>query len=226
MVDNETPAHSPVRLLQKISAFRASIASTSSASSPSPSPQNEHKSSIFAESTSFLARLWRPSPPPSSPLPNLVASHETKSSSFDHIPEACAASARQSFSMPAPILPPIPARPLCQVSSNVSSLTTDPSFEDTASEQPFDTASEYLSRSLDTNIDSSNPGIVDDPDDDQRSTQQVLSYDERHRRLSLRSKPTRSSAQQLSSLPTGTTEEDRTNSLTSPEASIDVSSVS
>lgn len=103
---------------------------------------------------------------------------------------------------------------------------TDPSFEDTASEQPFDTASELLSQSFETNLYSSNPGIIDEQDEDAHGREQPLTYDERHRRLSLTSKPFRPFTQPLSSLPLRITEPQHSDSLPSPDASIDVSMVS
>ena len=114
-----------------------------------------------------------------------------------------------------------------------SSTMTDPSFEDTTSEQPYDTASEFFSQSLDTNIDSSNPGIVGDNEDDddavddkRTSFETPLTYDERHRRLSLSTKSKRTSIPQLSSLPTQITEQPLSDNQASPEASIDLSTVS
>lgn len=266
MAEDETPNHSPVRLLQKLAAYRASINSTSVSSTPSPSPQNERKSSILTESTNFFARLWRPSTTQNStPSAILLASHEINSSSFDHIPETCSApidtspvlsssssplilNRRMSFirevssktssssyqtpsqSSSTSVPPPISQPPL-QAQQTTSSTITDPSFEDTTSEQPFDTASELFSQSFETNIDSSNPAILDEQDDEQNSSQQFLTYDQRHRRLSSASKPittTSSSSffQPLSSLPRRITEQHHSDSLPSPEASIDVSVVS
>jgi len=267
MVEGETSSHSPVRLLQKLAAYRASMTSTSVSSSPSPSPQNERKSSILTESTNFFARLWRPSTQHSTPSSALLASHGTNSSSFDQIPETCSApidtspalsssplilnrrmsfirevsskisssnqTPSQSSSTPVPPLlpphsppppPPLSPPPL-QGQPRTSSTVTDPSFEDTTSEQPFDTASERFSQSFETNIDSSNPGIVDDQDDDENFQQQPLTYDQRHRKLSLTPKPMKSFPQQLSSLPMRTTDQHHNDSLPSPEANIDVSMV-
>jgi len=256
MVEGETSSHSPVRLLQKLAAYRASMTSTSASSSPSPSPQNERKSSILTESTNFFARLWRPSPQHSTPSPTLLASHRTNSSSFDQIPETCSApidtppalsspslilnrrmsfirevSSKTSSSYQTPsqsssmsVAAPISQPPL-QAQQRRSSTVTDPSFEDTTSEQPFDTASELFSQSFETNIDSSNPGIIDDQDDEQNSQSQLLTYDERHRKLSLTPKPMKSFPQQLSSLPMRTTDQHHNDSLPSPEANIDVSMV-
>jgi hypothetical protein len=251
MIEDETPAHSPVRLLQKLAAYRASTISTSVSSSPSPSPLNERKSSILTESGNFFARLWRPSThhPPPSPL--LLASHESSSLSFDQIPEPCAvpidtspllssaapivnrrmsfirdASSKVSSPNQNPLQSPPPPPPPLQAQPTTSSTITDPSFEDTTSEQPFDTASELFSQSFETNIDSSNPGIVDDQDDDHNSRQQPLSYNERHRRFSSSSKPIRPFVQQLSSVPMRVAEQHYRDSLPSPETSIDVSMVS
>jgi hypothetical protein len=250
VVEDEIPSHSPVRLLQKLAAYRASIASRSVTSSP----QNEHKSSILTESTNFFTRLWRSSAQHSTPSPSiLLASHETNSSSsFDHIPENCSASvntspvlsstssiinrrmsfirevsSKSSSSYQTPSqsssmsVPPHPSQPPLQAQQTTSSTVTDPSFEDTTSEQPFDTASELCSQSFETNIDSSNPGIIDDQDDEPN-----LTYDERQRRLSLTSKPMKTFVQPLSSLPIRITEQRHSDSLPSPEASIDVSMVS
>jgi hypothetical protein len=251
MMEDETPTHSPVRLLQKLAAYRASITPTSVSSSPSPSPQNERRSSILSESTNFFARLWRPSTQNSTPSPLLLASHDTNSSSFDHLPETCSApidpspvlpssspmlnrrmsfirevssKSPSSYQTPPQLSMPIPS-PL-QAQPTTSSTITDPSFEDTTSEQPFDTASELLSQSFETNIDSSNPGI----DDDQNSPHhhsQSLTYNERHRRLSSTvSQPIKTLDQPLSSLPTRITEQQYNDSFPSPDASIDVSMVS
>jgi hypothetical protein len=231
------------------------MASTSTPSSPSPSLQNESKPSILTESTNFFARLWRPSAQRLTPTAILLASHETNSSSsFDHIPESCSApintspvlsstssiinrrmsfirevsskssssyqTPSQSSSMSVPPPPSLPPPPL-QAQQTTSSTVTDPSFEDTTSEQPFDTASELFSQSFETNIDSSNPGIVDDQDDEQN-----LTYHERQRRLNLTSKSMKIFSQPLSSLPMRIIEQHHSDSLPSPEASIDVSMVS
>jgi hypothetical protein len=261
MTEDETSTHSPIRLLQKLAAYRASIASTSTSSSPTPSPQNERKSSILTESTNFFTRLWRPTTHNSTPSPNLLASHETNSSSsFDHIPETYSApidtspllpssssllnrrmsfirevSSKPSYSYQTPPqssssstsgLPQPPQPPPLQTQPTTSSTITDPSFEDTTSEQPFDTASELLSQSFETNIDSSNPGI----DDDQNfpHSHPLLTYDERQRRLSSTvSKPMKTFIQPLSSLPTRITEQKhQTDNYPSPDTSIDVSMVS
>lgn len=122
-------------------------------------------------------------------------------------------------------IPPPPIQPPLQTQQTTSSTVTDPSFEDTTSEQPFDTASELYSQSFETNIDSSNPKIVDDQDDDPNSPQHSLTYDERQRRLSLTSKPIKPFAQPLSALPMRIAEQHHSESLPSPEASIDVSMV-
>lgn len=122
-------------------------------------------------------------------------------------------------------IPPPPIQPPLQTQQTTSSTVTDPSFEDTTSEQPFDTASELYSQSFETNIDSSNPKIVDDQDDEQNSPQHSLTYDERQRRLSLTSKLIKPFAQPLSALPLRITEQQHSESLPSPEASIDVSMV-
>ncbi|UJR28674.1 hypothetical protein I4U23_009903 [Adineta vaga] len=253
MVEDETSNHSPVRLLQKLAAYRASATSTSASTTPSPSPQNERKSTILTESSNFFARLWRPSTSNSVPSPNFLQSRDqTSPLSFDHIPETSISldsspnlsspivlSHRMSFirevssknstsnqvplqsssmsNAPPPSLPPLQTQP------TTSSTVTDPSFEDTTSEHPFDTASELLSQSFETNLYSSNPGIIDDQDEEQNSRIQLLTYDERHRRLSLTSKPMRPFTQQLSSLPIRITEQQHSDSFPSPEASIDVS---
>jgi hypothetical protein len=265
MPEGETPSHSPVRLLQKLAAYRALISSSSvpssQSSSPNPSPQNDRKPSILTESTNFFVRLWRPSAQNSTPSTILLASHETNSSSsFDHIPEPCSAtidtspvlsspslilnnrrmsfirevslkaSSSSSYQTPSqssstPVPHHISQAPL-QTQHTTSSTATNPSFEDTTSEQPFDTASELFSQSFETNIDSSNPGIIDDHDDEQNSHPQLLTYDERHRRLSSTSKPIMSFVPQLPSIPMRITEQCHSDSLPSPEASIDASMVS
>ena len=258
MVEEETPSHSPIRLLQKLAAYRASMTPTSISSSPSPSPQHERKPSILTESTSFFARLWRPSAQRSTPPAIPLASQERNSPSFDHLPESCSApvntspvpsssspasiihrrmsfirevSSRSSSSYQTPSqssstsIPPLPIQMPLQTQPTTSSTVTDPSFEDTTSEQPFDTASELYSQSFETNIDSSNPKIVEDQDDEQNSPQQSLTYDERQRQLSLTSKPIKIFAQSASAQPPRTTEQRHSESLPSPEASIDVSMV-
>ncbi|CAF1054232.1 unnamed protein product [Rotaria sordida] len=248
---DEVSIHSPVRLLQKLSAFRASTASTpvSSSTSPSPSPQNERKSTILSESTNFFTRLWRPNTThqrASSQI--LIASHETNSSSFDHIPEPNSTLIDTS-SIPSTSSPFKPnhrisfirdvssktSTQLCQFSSSLvqsplqpttSSTITDPSFEDTTSEQPCDTTSEFYSQSFETNIDSSNSKIVDEEisEKQQQQQQQRLTYDERHRRLSLSAQPViQQTVQKISSLPLQITEQHHSDSLNSPEANIDVS---
>ena len=241
--EDEMPMHSPVRLLQKLAAYRASTTSSTSSS-----PNNERKSTILTESTNFFARLWRPttastttfSPP--TPSPTLMASHQATSSSFDHIPEPNPTASetpprstnrRMSFirevsgknvsPLPQFSLPPPPPPPPLQYQPTTSSTVTDPSFEDTTSEHPCDTASEVYSQSFETNIDSSNPGIDEE--------QQGLTYDERHRRLSLSKKPVISFIQPRSSLTmriSGGQQQqgEHSDSLASPEANIDLSMVS
>lgn len=265
--ENETSSHSPVRLLQKLAAYRASIAVPSTpSSSATASPQTERKSSIIAESTGFFTRLWRSTNPQSqspSPTPsNLLASHEMNSSSFDHIPEPCPApiaaspihssstsnrrmsfirevssktssssyqTPSQSSSISGTATTPTTtttSKPQLHAQPTTSSTVTDLSFEDTASEQPFDTASELFSQSFETNIDSSNPGIVEDQDDEQNLSQLPFTYDERQRRINSTFKPMKTFARQLSSLSMRVTAQRHSDSLPSPEASIDVSMVS
>jgi hypothetical protein len=249
VTEDEIPVHSPVRLLQKLAAYRASSTSSPSRSpSPSLSPINERRSNILAESTNFFSRLWRPSttnthqPPASLPL---IASRERASSSFDYIPEANPAHTGAStgllpsprsttrrmsfirevtpkspsllFPFP-PLLPPPSPPPPLQPQPTTSSTATDPSFEDTTSEHPCDTASEIYSQSFETNIDSSNPGIDDE--------QQGLTYDERHRRLRLSAKPVIPLVQNLPSYTKRIIGQQHSDSLASPEANIDVSMVS
>jgi hypothetical protein len=241
--EGDVPPHSPVRLLQKLAAYRASTASSSIASSPSPSPQNEHKSKILTESTNFFSRLWRPSAHHPTPSPTLIASHEAGSSSFDQIPEPSSANtdissglsppsrsnhrisfireispkgSSQLFPFSSPPEPPPPPPPPFQPQPISLSKVTDPSFEDTTSEHPCDTASEYYSKSFEKNI-----------DDEQHSReQQGLTYDERHRHLSLLAKPVIPLVQQIPSLHMRFTEQHHSDSLASPEANIDVSMVS
>jgi hypothetical protein len=247
--EDNVPLHSPVRLLQKLAAYRASTGSSSIPSSPSPSPQNERKPTILTESTNFFSRLWRSSVHRRTPSPNLIASHEAGSASFDQIPEPSLANTDMSSGLPLPsksnrrmsfireispkgssqlfpfLTPPPPPPPPFQPQPTSLSTVTDPSFEDTISEHPCDTASENYSQSFETNIDSSNPGIIDDQDDEQNSQSQLLTYDERHRKLSLTPKPMKSFPQQLSSLPMRTSDQHHNDSLPSPEANIDVSMV-
>jgi hypothetical protein len=247
VVDDEVLVHSPVRLLQKLAAYRASSGSNSASVSPSPSPLNERKSTILTEPSNFFTRLWRPNAHHPTPSPTLIASHEATSSSFDHISEPGLAPTetsspglspsprlnrrisfiREVSSKPQPQLhafspPPLQPRP------TTSSIVTDPSFEDTTSEQPCDTASEFCSQSFETNIDSSNPGILDDQDEKENYRQQQgLTYNERQRRLSLSAHPVIPLIQQLPSLPIRTTEQQHhSDSLASPEANIDASMVS
>ena len=108
--------------------------------------------------------------------------------------------------------------PQLKTQATTSSTITDPSFEDTTSEHPCDTASEFYSQSFETNIYSSNPGIDDE--------QQGLTYDERQRRISLTAKPVISLVQSNSSHPLRITSQHYSDSLASPEANIDVSMVS
>ncbi|CAF3855710.1 unnamed protein product [Rotaria magnacalcarata] len=250
--EDDVPNHSPVRLLQKLAAYRSSITPTSLSSSSSP--QNERHSSILTESTNFFTRLWRPSPRPSPPSPILLATHENRSSSFDQIPEPtsmpvdgssnlssssnmfnrrmsfirdvslknsssnqnCPLSSSMIIQSPCPMLP-------LQTQPTTSSTITDPSMEDTASEPQFDTHSDMLSQSLETNIDDSNPRSVDDQDDDQNFRQKSLTYDERHRKLSSISKPIRPLAVQLSSSPIRISEQTHHDSVLSRETSTDIS---
>lgn len=266
VTEDDTPVHSPVRLLQKLAAYRASTGSPSQPSSPSPSPQNDRKSTILTESTNFFSRLWRPNAQHPSPSPSiLIASHETaSSSSFDHIPEpspsiidissslspSTKSNRRMSvmreissksppqlfpflpslppqslpLSLPSPPPPlPLPPPPLPIQPQPTSSTVTDPSFEDTTSDHPCDTASEYYSQSFEANLDSINPGI-----DDEQSLRENhgLTYDERYRRLSLSAKPVIPFVQQIPSLPIRFGEQHHGDSLASPEANIDVSMVS
>lgn len=237
MNDDDTPAHSPVRLLQKLAAFRTS--STTPSNSSAASPQIEHRTSILAESTNFFARFWRPSTSPQpttmstipsttttttktnnqlTPSATLLASHETHSSSFDNLPEPNSSSsptvqeASVILSSPTSVnrrmslirevsskssvtpnpsdssslsMVPTISEPL-QTQARLSSTITDPSFEDTTSEHPYDTASEIFSQSLDTNVDSSNPGMADDQHEHEepKTTEKLLNYNGRHRRLS------------------------------------------
>jgi hypothetical protein len=238
---DETPVHSPVRLLQKLAAYRAATGSTSIPSSPSP--QNERKSTILSESTNFFTRLWRHSPI-HQPKSTLIACHDTASSlSFEYISEPSSVqvdtstgllssprpSRRMSFIrevlpknptqlFPFPLLPPPSSPPPLQAQPTTSSTVTDPSFEDITLEHPSDTASEMYSQSFETNINNSNPGIDDG--------QQGLTYDERNRRLSLSAKPVIPLVQHMSSYPMQITAQQDSDSLASPEANIDVSMVS
>ncbi|CAF0933689.1 unnamed protein product [Adineta ricciae] len=289
--EGEVSVHSPVRLLQKLAAYRASTtAPTSATSTPSVSPQNERKPTILTESTNFFARLWRPTtnhPPPS---PILITSNEIHSSLTDLAPEYSPALSETSSTLSATPkstrrisfirevsiktsshlfpFPPVPSSPPLQPSSSslpsppplllslqpvpvplspplqpllplrppppplrpqptISSVITDPSFEDTTSEHPCDTASELYSQSFETNIDSSNPGIVDDDGDDDYDEncgrKRRLTYDERQRRLSLSAKPVILLVHQKTSLPKEMILSHCSGSLASPEANIDVS---
>ncbi|CAM4811563.1 unnamed protein product [Rotaria magnacalcarata] len=245
------PIHSPVGLLQKLTAYRASSSSTlvSSLPSPSASPRNEHKPTILSESTNFFTRLWRSNINRATPAQILIASHEKTSSSFDQIPESTPiftdtppillpsprSSRRISFirdvspkhsplSCPfsSPTIPPLQPQP------TTLSTITDPSFEDTTSEQPCDTASEFYSQSFETNIDGSDPKIVDEQVSEeiakqQQQEQQDLTSNERHRHLSLSAKSLLPSIKSNISSPLGMVEQLHSDSFTSPEASIDVS---
>jgi hypothetical protein len=232
--DEEVPVHSPVRLLQKLSAYRASAASPSASSSPSPSPQHDRKSTILSESTNFFARLWRPNTHHAAASPLLIASHETKSSSFDHIPEPSPAHMeassglsvapklnrrisliREVSSKSPPHLVPFPGAPLppppFKTQPTASSTVTDPSFEDTTSDHPGDTTSEF------------HPDRLDEADD---KMPDLMAYDERPRRISLASKSVILQAQAVLPSSMRVTDQYHSDSLASPEANIDVSMVS
>lgn len=257
--EDETPVHSPVRLLQKLAAYRATVNnSPTSSPSPSPSPQNERKSTILTESTNFFARLWRPNTftsnnsQISAHSTVLIASHEAESSSsFDHIPDPAPIHVEPSINLSvtsqfpqrrisiirdvspknhmqlssyqtpsqrlrSPSPPPLP--PPLQAQEKTSSITTDPSFEDTTSEHPCDTASEFHSQSFETNIDSSVPALNEDE-------QPTLGYIERQRRLSLTTKSVIPLVQSISSHAPHLSSQHYSDSLASPEANIDVSMV-
>ncbi|CAM4945415.1 unnamed protein product [Rotaria socialis] len=242
------PIHSPVGLLQKLNAYRASSGSTlvSSLPSPSPSPQNEHKSTILSESTNFFTRLWRSNTNRATPSQILVASHEKNSSSFDQIPESTpifvdtppillpsprssrrisfirdVSPKRSSQSCPisSPTIPPLQSQP------TTLSTITDPSFEDTASEQPCDTASEFYSQSFETNIDGSDTKIVDEQVNEEisKEQQQDLTSNERHRNLNPSKKSMLPSIKSSIASPLQMVEQLHSDSFTSPEASIDAS---
>ena len=254
--EDDKPLHSPVRLLQKLSAYRASTSSPST-----PSPQNERKSTILTESTNFFARLWRPNSTNQSPKsPILITAHETaSSSSFDHIPETTSTHIESSsnlslaskpnrrmsfmrevssksssslFSFPQASLlpqpppfpslppPPPPLPPPLQPQPTTSSIVTEPSFDETTSEHPCDTTSEFYSQSFETNPDSINSTI-----DNQQQEHQSLTYDERHRRLSFTLKPLIPFVQSIPSVSMRYNEQDHNDSPPSPEANINVSMV-
>lgn len=246
--DEEVPMHSPVRLLQKLSAYRASATSRSASSSPSPSPQHERKPTILSESTNFFARLWRPTThhPTASPL--LIASHETKSSSFDQIPEPSPVATEASASLstmpklnrrislirevsaknpphlvPFPTAHPPPPPPSFKTQPTASSTVTDPSFEDTTSDHPGDTTSEFYSQSFETNIDSIHPDRADEADE---KMPDLMMYDERPRRISLAAKSVILPTQAILPSSMRVTDQYHSDSLASPEANIDVSMVS
>ena len=259
--EDETPAHSPVRLLQKLAAYRATV-NNSPTSSPSlsPSSQTERKSTILTESTNFFARLWRPNTSTSNNSQIsahstiLIASHEAaSSSSFDHVPDPTPVHVEPSINLsvapqfhqrrisiirdvspkdhmqlssyqtpsqrlPSPSPPPPPLSPPLQTQEKTSSVTTDPSFEDTTSEHPCDTASEFHSQSFETNIDSSVPALNEDE-------QPTLGYIERQRRLSSSTKSVIPLVQSMSSHAPHLASQHYSDSLASPEANIDVSMV-
>ena len=247
LADDDTPVHSPVRLLQKLSAYRAASASTPV--SPSPSPQHERKSTLLSESSNFFTRLWRPTTTrENTPSPILIASQETNSSSFDQIPEPSPViNDRSACLIPSPRLdrrmsfirevstknppppssfasPPAPSPTMLKKQLTTSSTITDPSLEDTTSEQPYDTTSEFHSQSFETNMDGSNPSRLNEGSPEH---QPELTYDERQRRLSTAAKSALlSSGQQISSLPMRIMGQYHRDSLGSPEANIDVSMVS
>lgn len=278
--DEELSMHSPVRLLQKLSAYRASAGSSSLASTPSPSPKPDRKSTILSESTNFLARLWRPqsnssptqtpaatpSPPPtaielrsySTALLSLqtaktttgtssimMSTLEKTSSSFDQLAESISnitdnsrsvsptpkinrrmsiirevtpkssSTSPPAFSQPT-ILPSLRAQP------TTSSTITDPSIDDTNSDQPGDTTSEFYSQSFETHLDSSHPEKIDEQDEDS-----FENYD--HDRQYRYSQPTQSVITSLPNvLPMSVRLSERyhSDSQPSPEADINVSMVS
>lgn len=242
--DEEVPMHSPVRLLQKLSAYRASTASASASvsPSPSPSPQNERKSTILTESSNFFTRFWRPNSQQSSPSLNLTTSQDTttSSSSFDQThdlqqlqrpsdvsPNSLSLTPRPTrrislirevatknppviTSFPPPSVPmPTPLR----AQPTNSSTVTDPSFEDTTSEHPNDTTSEFYSQSFDTNNDNIPSEKSEDHD---------LTYDERQRRIDATAVPVIPSMSSNRRM----TETYHSDSLASVDANIDVSMVS
>lgn len=249
MTEEDTPSHSAVRLLQKLAAYRTSIASTSVSSSPSP--KIERHSSIFSESANFFTRLWRATPPtttsPSSSI--LLATHENKSSSFDQIPESVSTDIEPSTNSSSSctlhrrmsIIRTVPPKnssfnPICHPSSSlmatfqaqqtISSTITDPSLDDMTSEPQFDTRSELLSQSLETNMDDSNPRLTDDKYDDTNFQEDSFTYDKRHKRLDSIKQPSKSHTEELSSLSMLVYEQTHYGSLPSREPSTDTSTVS
>ena len=243
--DDEAPMHSPVRLLQKLSAYRASTASNSVASTPSPSPNTERKSTILSESTNFFARLWRPQSNSSPPLALVAASNEKILSSFDNIPEPNQMAndsstnfsstprltrrmsiIREVTSKTVSISPPAFASPIIlpplKAQATNSSTVTDPSFEDTTSDHPGDTTSEFNSQSFETNVDSLHMDKMDEQDE--RFTD--LTYDERQRRLSQSDKSVIAPLSSVLPASRRISGQYHSDSLASPEANIDVSMVS
>ena len=240
MIEDETPTHSPVRLLEKIAAYRAST--LSSFMNPSPSPESNRKLSIFAESTNFFSRLWRSTSQQSpKPTQSLATSHKLHSTSFDQIPESSPTprSASPTTDRNDSLTNQTKDNTLSQQDKSKStsksmtnkframSTLTEPSFDDTTSEIPFDTASEIFSQSFETNFDSSNPGIVEEQEEDSKNVDKFFNYDKKHRRMSYASKNLRSLTLTQSSTSSHSIERNQNDDVeNSPETSIDLSMVS
>lgn len=248
--ESQLQMHSPLRLLQKLTAFRASSSSTPQSLSPSPSPQNERKSTILSESANFFARLWRPSTSREAPSQSLTASRGLDSSSFDHISESTLIFTDNppTTSSPLPRLThrislirdvsPKPSPPplLCSFPSPTVQHQQQPTISDTLSNSLFDdeeierlcnTRNEFYSRSFEINTDSTYRRIVNEQIHENISEQQRrLSYDERQHRMKVSTKSVQPVIQEKVSLPLHMIETPHNDSLTSPEASIDISMVS
>lgn len=250
MNEDDTPAHSPVRLLQKLAAYRASRLLSALESSP----QVEEKPSIFTESANFIARLWRPTPQSPKVSKKLIQVHASRSNSFDNIPESYPTQTESSSVLSSPSITHHVPSTTCEIpykaishtdtsqSSSVSaslvnsslipsknrtsSTYTDPSFEETTSETPYDSGSAFLSQNLDTDMDDSNPAIAEEQDKQRKDLPQRMTYDERQRRLSLTSDTLHSSILRQSFLLRKNNESNRSDSQYSPETSIDLSTVS
>ena len=239
-MDNDISIQSPVRLLQKLIAYRESISSTTTSSS-----QTERKSTILSESTKFFTRLWRLHDSNAKPSETLMISRETTSSSFDHIselsptfvdttltlPPSSKSNRRMSFirdislknSPQSPTLSPsllIESSLPFQSQSPTLNTITNQSFNDIS---PEHRARKLYSQNLETNIDNSHLKTLNERQTPQE--QQELINKKRDHHLNLSTTSFIPSVQKLSSLSMQRTDEHRA-SFTSPEANIDVSKVS
>ena len=239
-MDNDMSIHSPVRLLQKLIAYRASISST-----PTSSSQTERKSTILSESTNFFTRLWRANNSNATSSQTSMISPETTSSSFDHASESSPTSTdtsltlspsskssrRMSFirdvsSKNSPRSPTLSPSLLVQSSlpfqsqSTMLNIITNQSFKDTSSEHR---ARKFFLENRETNINNSHLRTSNERRTSQK--QQELTHKRKDHHLNLSTTSLTPSVQKLSSLSLELTDE-CSDSLTSSEANIDVGMVS